>query len=90
MSKIGKNDIIREIARAHGQKQDVVRATVDAFLDAIKSHTDGGSSVQLLGFGNFTVKTRAARKGRNPHTGEPIEIAESQNLHFKASKPRAA
>lgn len=90
MSKIGKNDLIREIATAHGQKQDVVRATLDAALDAIKAHIEAGDTVQLQGFGTFSLKTRAARTGRNPHTGEALEIAESSAMAFKPSKPRAA
>lgn len=46
----------------------------------------GGDVVRIHGFGTFEMKTRAARTGRNPATGEAIQIAESSTLHFKATK----
>jgi DNA-binding protein HU-beta len=67
------------------QKADATRA-VDAVFDAITAALKAGDSVALVGFGTFTVKGRAARSGRNPRTGETIEIAASKAPVFKAGK----
>ena len=67
------------------QKSDATRA-VDAVFDSITSALKSGDSVALLGFGTFVVKARAARAGRNPRTGETIEIAASKVPGFKAGK----
>jgi DNA-binding protein HU-beta len=66
-------------------KADTIRA-VDAVFDSITSALKSGDSVALLGFGTFVVKARAARAGRNPRTGETIEIAASKVPGFKAGK----
>ncbi|HEY6643565.1 HU family DNA-binding protein [Povalibacter sp.] len=67
------------------QKADAARA-VDAVFDSISSALKSGDTVSLLGFGTFVVKARAARAGRNPRTGETIEIAASKVPGFKAGK----
>ena len=66
-------------------KKDATKA-VDAVLDAIADALKTGDKVQLIGFGNFEVRERAARKGRNPQTGEEIEIASSKVPAFKPGK----
>ena len=58
----------------------------DAMLEAIMDAMKAGDKVALLGFGTFEVKTRAARTGVNPATGEKIDIPESKVISFKASK----
>jgi DNA-binding protein HU-beta len=72
-------------AQASLQKADATRA-VDAVFDAITAALKAGDSVALVGFGTFAVKGRAARSGRNPRTGETIEIAASKAPVFKAGK----
>jgi DNA-binding protein HU-beta len=67
------------------QKADATRA-VDAVFDSITSALKSGDTVSLLGFGTFVVKARAARAGRNPRTGETIEIAATKVPGFKAGK----
>ena len=67
------------------QKADATRA-VDAVFDSITAALKSGDSVALLGFGTFVVTARAARAGRNPRTGETIEIAASKVPGFKAGK----
>lgn len=66
------------------------RATAQTALeDTLNSITAGinnDNKVQIVGFGTFTVKTRAARTGRNPRTGESIQIGASKNVGFKAGK----
>ena len=66
-------------------KADAGRA-VDAVIDSISGALQGGSQVSLVGFGTFTVKQRAARQGRNPRTGETIQIKASKVPGFKAGK----
>ena len=61
-------------------------AAVDAVFASIQDTLAKGDKVQLIGFGNFEVRTRAARKGRNPQTGEEIEIAASKIPAFKPGK----
>ncbi|GED72528.1 transcriptional regulator [Brevibacillus reuszeri] len=67
------------------KKEDATKA-VDAVLDAIADALKTGDKVQLIGFGNFEVRERAARKGRNPQTGEEIDIAATKAPAFKPAK----
>ena len=66
-------------------KKDAEKA-INAFYSTIESALVEGDKVQLIGFGTFEVKTRAARKGRNPQNGQEIDIPESKNPVFKAGK----
>jgi len=83
---MNKGELIESVAAAAGlSRADATRA-VDAVLDSVTRALSGGSSVSLVGFGTFTVKSRAARTGRNPRTGEAIHIAASRVPGFKAGK----
>lgn len=66
-------------------KKDAATA-VDGVFDAITKALQGGAEVRLVGFGTFSVSDRAASEGRNPRTGEPIQIAASRVPKFKAGK----
>nr|WP_255723343.1 HU family DNA-binding protein [Sporosarcina sp. ACRSL] len=78
--------MINSVAEAAGlTKKDATKA-VEAVFDTIQSTLAKGDKVQLIGFGNFEVRERAARKGRNPQSGEEIEIAASKVPAFKAGK----
>ena len=83
---MNKADLINVVsASAEVSKKDaeaVITATLDAITDALKE----GEKVQLVGFGSFEVKKRAARVGRNPKTKEPIDIPASTVPVFKAGK----
>ena len=83
---MNKAELINAVAAAaEVSKKDaeaVLTATLDAITDALKE----GDKVQLVGFGSFEVKTRAARVGRNPKTGEEIPISEARLPVFKAGK----
>ena len=61
-------------------------AAVKAFIDVVAEELKAGEKVQLVGFGTFEVSERSARQGRNPQTGETIEIAASRTPKFKAGK----
>jgi len=83
---MNKSELIDAIAAsAQLTKADAARA-LDGFTNAVTNALAAGDSVALVGFGTFSVKERAARKGRNPKTGEEIEIAASKVPDFKAGK----
>jgi DNA-binding protein HU-beta len=83
---MNKNDLIDAVAeRTALAKSDAARA-VEAVLAAITESLQKGDAVTLSGFGSFATKERAARTGRNPRTGEAIQIAASKVPGFKAGK----
>ena len=83
---MNKADFIGAVsAEAELSKADAGRA-VDAMIEVIKKALKDGDSVSLVGFGTFVVRTRAARTGRNPRTGDEIKIEASNNPSFKAGK----
>ncbi|MEQ9764378.1 HU family DNA-binding protein [Streptococcus jiangjianxini] len=81
-----KQDLIAKVAEATELTKKDSAAAVDAVFEAIEGFLAEGDKVQLIGFGNFEVRERAARKGRNPQTGEEISIAASKVPAFKAGK----
>jgi DNA-binding protein HU-beta len=81
-----KQDLIAKVAEATELTKKDSAVAVDAVFSAIEGFLAEGEKVQLIGFGNFEVRERAARKGRNPQTGEEIEIAASKVPAFKAGK----
>lgn len=83
---MNKGDLIDAVAEdANISKADATRA-VDALVTAVTKALQGGKQVSLVGFGTFVVKKRAARQGRNPRTGETIQISASKVPSFKAGK----
>ena len=83
---MNKGELIDSVAGSAGlSRADAARA-VDGVLDSISKTLAGGGTVSLVGFGTFRVKHRAARMGRNPRTGEAINIAASNVPGFKAGK----
>jgi len=81
-----KMDIINKVAEATELTKKDSEKAVNAFLKAIEDGVVAGEKIQIVGFGTFEVKERAARMGRNPLTGEQIQIAASKNVGFKAGK----
>lgn len=83
---MNKGELIESVAsQANLSKADAGRA-VDAIIGAISGALQAGGDVSLVGFGTFKVKSRAARMGRNPRTGETIQIKASKVPGFKAGK----
>ncbi|WP_318617329.1 HU family DNA-binding protein [Sporosarcina sp. YIM B06819] len=83
---MNKTELINSVAEAAGlTKKDATKA-VESVFETIQSTLAKGDKVQLIGFGNFEVRERAARKGRNPQSGEEIDIAASKVPAFKAGK----
>jgi DNA-binding protein HU-beta len=83
---VNRNDLVDAVSERTGlAKSDAARA-LDAVLGAITESLRKGEAVALSGFGSFVTKTRAARTGRNPRTGESIAIPASRAPAFKAGK----
>jgi DNA-binding protein HU-beta len=84
---MNKNDLVAAVADAAGlTKADAGRA-VDGVFDSITSTLKAGGDVRIVGFGTFSVAQRAATTGRNPRTGETIQIKASKQPKFKAGAP---
>lgn len=83
---MNKNDLIAAVADNTGlSKADATKA-VDGVLESVTSELKSGGEVRLVGFGTFSVANRAASTGRNPRTGESIQIPASKQPKFKAGK----
>lgn len=80
---MNKVDLVNKVVEKSGLKKKDVEATVNAVLDSISEALAGGEKVQIIGFGTFETRKRAARNGRNPQTGEVISIPESFVPAFK-------
>ncbi|MCB0400710.1 MAG: HU family DNA-binding protein [Flavobacteriales bacterium] len=86
---MNKGDLIDAIAKDAGlSKADAGRA-LNAFVDNVSGALKKGNSVQLIGFGTFSISKRAARSGRNPQTGATIKIGAKKVAKFKAGKALA-
>ena len=81
-----KQDLIAKVAEATELTKKDSAAAVDAVFAAVTEFLSAGEKVQLIGFGNFAVRERAARKGRNPQTGQEVTIAATKAPVFKAGK----
>ena len=83
---MNKTELIEAIVKETGLKKKDAEAALAAFVGAVENALAKGEKVQLVGFGTFETKTRAAREGRNPKTGETIKIAASKYPAFSAGK----
>jgi len=83
---MNKSELIEAIAAASDLPKAVAGRALDAMTDTITTALTEEDQVVLVGFGTFSVKDRAARTGRNPQTGEPIEIAAAKIPSFKPGK----
>ena len=83
---MNKSDFFAAIAAKTGSTKKDAEATLNAFVDVVTDSLVKGDKVQLVGFGSFEVRKRAARKGRNPQTKEEIKIPASKAPVFKAGK----
>ncbi len=83
---MNKNDLIAKVAEAADLSKADAGKAVDAVFNTVTSTLSSGDEVRLVGFGTFSVAQRAASKGRNPRTGEEIDIPASKQPKFKAGK----
>ena len=83
---LNKSQLVDRIATDADISKAAAGRALDSFIDAVTGALKDGDSVALVGFGTFSVRERAARTGRNPQTGESIEIAAANIPSFKAGK----
>ena len=83
---MNKNDLVAAVADSTGLSKADSGKAVDAVFESITGELKGGGDVRLVGFGTFNVAARAASEGRNPRTGEKIQIPASNQPKFKAGK----
>ena len=81
-----KAELIASVAKKAEITQKDTEAVVNAFFSTVQETLAKGENVQVIGFGTFEVSERAAREGRNPHTGETMKIEASKAPKFKAGK----
>jgi DNA-binding protein HU-beta len=81
---MNKTELIKAVAERTEMKKVEVEKVLNGFMETVEEALASGDKVQLVGFGNFEVRERAARKGRNPQTGEEIDISASKVPAFKA------
>ena len=86
VKNMNKGELIAKIAEESKLTKKAAEAALDAFVSAVEGALKAGDKVQLVGFGTFQVKERAARKGRNPQTKAEIKIPASKAPVFKAGK----
>ncbi|MGX1112076.1 DNA-binding protein HU-beta [Pseudoalteromonas sp. MBR-15] len=83
---VNKSQLIDQIAADADISKAAAGRALDSFIEAVSGALKDGDSVALVGFGTFSVRERAARSGRNPQTGEAIQIAAANIPSFKAGK----
>ncbi|MCR5763234.1 MAG: HU family DNA-binding protein [Treponema sp.] len=83
---MNKSELVDAIAKDTGLSKKDSEAALKSFIENVSDALVKGDSVQLIGFGTFSVSERAARSGRNPSSGETITIAASKNAKFKSGK----
>lgn len=83
---MNKTELIKSIATKAELNPKQAAAALDATISSITDTLKAGESVQLVGFGTFEVRTRPARTGKNPATGEAVSIPEKKVPAFKAGK----
>ncbi|GAB2797947.1 DNA-binding protein HU-beta [Halomonas shantousis] len=83
---MNKSELIEAIAASADIPKAAASRALDAMIESVTDSLKKGDSVALVGFGTFSIKERAARTGRNPQTGQPIEISAAKVPSFKAGK----
>ena len=83
---MNKSELIEAIAASADIPKAAAGRALDAMIDSVTDSLKRGDSVALVGFGTFSIKERAARTGRNPQTGKPINISAAKVPSFKAGK----
>jgi DNA-binding protein HU-beta len=84
--RMNKQELIDAVASATGASKASTGEAVDALLKVVSMAVAAGDTVQLIGFGSFSQGTRVARTGRNPATGQEIQIAAAKTVKFTAGK----
>jgi integration host factor subunit alpha len=84
VAALGKADLAEALVVKHGVSKNVAKVFVDKFFEIIRKALESGENVRLSGFGNFILRDKGARPGRNPKTGEPVTITERRVVTFRS------
>lgn len=87
---MNKSDIVDQMASRTGITKRKATIALEAFIDGVSAALKSGEKITIVGFGTFTVKKRAARKGRNPATGASIKVKAKKVVKFRAGYELAA
>ncbi|WP_256205785.1 MULTISPECIES: HU family DNA-binding protein [Pseudomonas] len=85
-NSMNKSELVKAISEKGQLTLKEAEAALNSVIESVTEAMKSGQDVALVGFGTFTVRERAARTGRNPQTGKPIEIAASKSVAFKPGK----
>lgn len=83
---MNKGEFVKHVATQHSITQDEANKAIDMFTSSVTSALAGGDEVSLIGFGNFSISKMASRPGRNPKTGETIQIKAYNQPKFKTGQ----
>jgi len=83
---MNKSELVSSVAEGADISKAAAGRAVDAMIDAVSGALGKGEQVTIIGFGTYSIRERAARQGRNPQTGKPMEISASKSVGFKAGK----
>lgn len=83
---MNRQELVAAIAEKSNVSQKITNDVLSAFLETVQDTVKAGDTVVLVGFGTFELTERAARTGRNPQTGQPLEIEASKSPRFKPGK----
>lgn len=83
---MNKSDLIDAIAQKAGLTKVQAKSAIDSYHETVAATLKSGGSVEIAGFGSFSVSARAARTGRNPQTGAPLQIKASKVPKFRPGK----
>ena len=83
---MNKAELVAKMAEKSGMTKKDTEVALNSFMASVEESLVAGEKVQLVGFGTFETRERAAREGRNPQTGETMEIKASKTPKFKAGK----
>lgn len=86
MANMSKSDLLSAVADSAGCTKGDAEAIIEAFFGQVVGAAQAGDAVAWPGFGKFSLAERAARTGRNPQTGAPVQIAASKSVKFSAAK----
>lgn len=85
-SELGRTDLINKVAKKHGLTKQKAREVIKGIWEEIASGISRGKPYEILGYGKFYISERKARQGRNPRTGESLDLAASKTVRFKVGR----
>lgn len=85
-SELGRNDLITKIAKKYGLTKQKSREVIKGMFEEIASGISRGKPYEILGYGKFYISERKAREGRNPRTGEALDLPASKTVRFKVGR----